>query len=146
MNKIFFVLGIIFTMFIAVSCQNIKVIATDKAPAVLGPYSQGLIVGDFVYTSGQIPINVSTGKIPEGIVNQTEQALENIKAILEAGGSSIDKVVKVTVFIKDMNDFNKVNEVYSRFFTKVHPARSCIEVARLPKDVLIEIEAVGVIK
>lgn len=124
-----------------------KIISTDKAPSAIGPYSQAVAVGNMVYTSGQIAIVPSTGNIVEGgVEEQTKQALENLKAVLEEAGTSLDKVVKTTVFIKNMGDFAKINEVYSKYFTTNFPARSCVEVARLPKDLLVEIEAVAVIE
>ena len=120
-----------------------KVIATDKAPAAIGPYSQAVEVNGIVYTSGVIPIVPATGEIVEGgIEEQAEQALGNLKALIEASRAKIEDTVKTVVFIKDMNDFAKVNEIYARYFTGDCPARSCVEVARLPKDVLIEIEAI----
>lgn len=120
-----------------------KVIATDKAPAAIGPYSQAVEVNGMVYTSGVISIVPATGEIVEGgIEEQAEQALGNLKALIEASGAKLEDTVKTVVFIKDMNDFAKVNEIYSRYFTGDCPARSCVEVARLPKDVLIEIEAI----
>jgi len=120
-----------------------KIISTDKAPAAIGPYSQAIEVNGMVYTSGCIPVNPQTGEIPEGCVEQAKQALENLKNVLEAAGSSMDQVFKTTVFIKDMNDFAQINEVYATFFTKDFPCRSCVEVARLPKDVLVEVEAIA---
>jgi len=121
-----------------------KVVKTDKAPAAIGPYSQGIDTGELIFTSGQIPVNPSTGEVVHGgIEEQTAQVLENLKNILEAAGSSISRVIKTTVFIKDMSDFSAVNEVYKKYFSEPYPARSCVEVARLPKDVLIEIEAVA---
>lgn len=121
-----------------------RAIKTDKAPAAIGPYSQAIDTGTFIYTSGQIPVNPSTGEVVDGgIEQQTAQVLENLKNVLEAAGSSLSKVIKTTVFIKDMNSFSVVNEVYKEYFTEPYPARSCVEVARLPKDVLIEIEAVA---
>ena len=121
----------------------IKKISTDKAPAAIGPYSQAVVVNGLIYTSGMIPVIPETGEIVKGIEAQAKQALTNVKSLLEAAGSGMDKVIKTTVFIKDMNDFAKVNEVYASFFTGDFPARSCVEVARLPKDVLIEMEAVA---
>jgi 2-iminobutanoate/2-iminopropanoate deaminase len=123
-----------------------KVISTKKAPGAIGPYSQGIKIANLVYTSGQIPVNAVTGEVPEGIEAQARQSLENVKAVLEAGGSCMKNAVKLLIFIKDMNDFVKVNEVYSQFFTENYPARSCVEAARLPKDVLIEIEAIGIVE
>ena len=121
-----------------------KVISTDKAPAAIGPYSQAIEVNGMVYTSGIIPVIPATGEIVDGIENQARQALSNLKALIEASGSDMSKVVKTTVFIKDMNDFAKINEIYATFFSEAFPARSCVEVARLPKDVLIEIEAISI--
>jgi len=121
------------------------IISTKNAPSAIGPYSQGIKVGDMVFTSGQIPVNPATGEIVTEIKAATKQSLENVKAILEEAGSSLDKVVKVVVFIKDMNDFAAVNEVYGEYFSDNKPARSCVEVARLPKDCLIEIEAIATV-
>ncbi len=121
-----------------------KIIKTDKAPAAIGPYSQAIEAGDFIFTSGVIPIVPATGEIVEGgIEKQADQAIGNLKALLEASGVGIEDVVKTVVFIKDMDDFAKVNEIYAKYFDKECPARSCVEVARLPKDVLIEIEAIA---
>lgn len=119
------------------------VIATDQAPAAIGPYSQAIEVNGMIFTSGMIPVIPATGEIVEGIDAQAKQALTNVKNLLESVGSSMDKVVKTTVFIKDMNDFAAVNAVYATFFTGAFPSRSCVEVARLPKDVLIEVEAIA---
>ena len=121
-----------------------KAISTDKAPAAIGPYSQAIEVNGMIYTSGAIPVNPVTQMIPEGVEAQADQAICNMKAILEAAGTTIENVIKTTVFIKDMNDFTKINEVYAKHFTGTFPARSCVEVARLPKDVLLEIEAIAV--
>lgn len=121
-----------------------EIIATDKAPAAIGPYSQAVKAGDMIFTSGMIPIDPATNTLVEGGIEvQAKQAISNLKALLEAAGSSMDKVVKTVVFIKNMDDFGKVNEIYSGFFIENCPARSCVEVARLPKDVLIEIEAIA---
>ena len=121
-----------------------EIIATDKAPAAIGPYSQAVKVGKLLFTSGMIPIDPATNTLVEGGIEvQAERALQNVKNLLEASGSSLDKVVKTVVFIKDMNDFAKVNEIYAKYFTENYPARSCVEVARLPKDVLIEMEAIA---
>ena len=119
------------------------VVSTEKAPAALGPYSQANIVGNLVFTSGMVPINPVDGSIPSDVKEQAEQSLNNIKAVLEAAGSSMDKVFKTTVFIKNMGDFGKINEVYATFFNGDFPSRSCVEVARLPKDVLVEMEAIA---
>ncbi len=120
------------------------VISTDKAPAAIGPYSQAIEVNGMVYTSGVIPINPATGELVTGAAkDQADQAFRNLKALLEEAGSSMEKVVKTVVFIKDMNEFGAINEVYAQYFPAPYPARSCVEVARLPKDVAIEIEAVA---
>ena len=121
-----------------------KIISTDKAPAAIGPYSQAIEVNGMVYTSGVIPVNPATGEIPEGIDAQADQAIGNLCALLKEAGTSADNVIKTTVFIKEMDDFAKVNAVYAKYFEKDCPARSCVEVAKLPKDVLIEIEAIAV--
>lgn len=119
-----------------------KVIATEKAPGAIGPYSQGFIAGGFVYTSGQIPVNPADGTVPEGITAQTEQSCKNVGAILDAAGSGYDKVIKTTCFLADIADFAAFNEVYAKYFTS-KPARSCVAVKDLPKGVLCEIEAVA---
>ena len=119
-----------------------KVIATEKAPGAIGPYSQGFVTNGFVYTSGQIPVNPADGTIPVGIAAQAEQSCKNVGAILEAGGSSFEKVVKTTCFLADIADFAAFNEVYAMFFTS-KPARSCVAVKDLPKGVLCEIEAIA---
>ncbi len=120
-----------------------KTVSTDKAPAAIGPYSQAQIVGNLVYTSGQIPIDPATGLIVEGLEAQANQVFTNVAKLLEAAGSSMSKVVKTTVFIKDMNDFAAINAVYANYFSAPYPARSCVEVARLPKDVLLECEVIA---
>lgn len=120
-----------------------KVISTDKEPAAIGPYSQAIEVNGMVYTSGVIPVNPATGEIPSGVEAQAEQAFSNMAALLEAAGTDMASVVKTTVFIKEMNDFAKINEIYAKYFTGTFPARSCVEVARLPKDVLLEVEAIA---
>ena len=120
-----------------------KVISTEHAPAAIGPYSQAQIVGNLVYTSGQIGIDPSTGAIVEGLEAQAEQVFTNLSELLKAAGSDMSKVVKTTVFIKNMNDFAAINAVYAKYFTEPFPARSCVEVARLPKDVLLECEVIA---
>ena len=119
------------------------VISTNKAPGAIGPYSQGWVVGDFVYTSGQIPVDPASGEVPAGIAAQAEQSCKNVAAILEAAGSTLEGVVKTTCFLADMGDFAAFNEVYAKYFTS-KPARSCVAVKDLPKGVLCEIEAVAV--
>lgn len=123
-----------------------EVVFTDKAPKAIGPYSQAQKIGNLVFTSGQIPLNPETGELVTEIKSATKQSLENVKAILEAAGTSLDNVVKTVVYIKDMNDFTLVNEVYATYFTENPPARSCVEVARLPKDALVEIEAIAIVE
>lgn len=123
------------------------IISKPKAPAAIGPYSQAVLVNGMLFTSGVIPIDPETNTLVEGDVTvQARQAIGNLKNLIEASGSSMDKVVKTTVFIKDMNDFGKINDIYKDFFTSDFPARSCVEVARLPKDVLIEIEAIATVE
>ena len=122
-----------------------QVIQTNNAPQALGPYSQAILAGDTLYVSGQIPINPATGELVTGTVEeQTRQVLENVKAVVEAAGMTLDNVVKTGVFIKDMNDFGAINGVYAQYFVDATPARACVEVARLPKDVRIEMEAIAV--
>lgn len=120
------------------------IISTNKAPGAIGPYSQAVEINGFVYTSGQLGLNLETGEFGEGVQEQAKLSLSNVKAILEAAGTSLDHVVKTTVFLKDMNDFAAVNEVYGSFFSEPYPARSAVEVARLPKDGLVEIEVIAV--
>lgn len=121
-----------------------NVIKTDKAPQAIGPYSQAIEVNGMVFTSGVVPIDPATGEVVEGDIKvQATRVFESMKALLEASGSSCEDVIKTTVFIKDMNDFAALNEIYAQYFTGAFPARSCVEVARLPKDVLIEMEAIA---
>lgn len=122
-----------------------EIISTSKAPGAIGPYSQGVKIGNLVYTSGQIPLNPIDGSMPSSIESQTKQSLENCKAILEEAGTSLDNVIKTTVFLADMNDFVKMNEVYSTYFSANPPARSAVQVAKLPKDAQIEIEMIATI-
>lgn len=117
-------------------------IETTNAPSAIGPYSQGMIVGNLVITSGQIPVDPATGEVPEGITAQAEQSCKNVKAVLEAAASSLEKVVKTTCFLADMGDFAAFNQVYAEYFTG-KPARSCVAVKQLPKNVLCEIEAIA---
>ena len=119
-----------------------KVIATTNAPGAIGPYSQAWAVGDFVFASGQIPVNPATGEIPEGLAAQTEQSCKNVAAIMEAAGVGMENVVKTTCFLADIADFVAFNEVYAKYFTS-KPARSCVAVKDLPKGVLCEVEAIA---
>ncbi|MCI7733250.1 MAG: RidA family protein [Dysosmobacter sp.] len=118
------------------------VISTTNAPGAIGPYSQGWVVGDMVFASGQIPVNPATGEVPEGIAAQTEQSCKNVAALMEAAGVTMDNVVKTTCFLADIADFAAFNEVYAKYFTS-KPARSCVAVKDLPKGVLCEIEAIA---
>ena len=120
-----------------------KTVSTNKAPAAIGPYSQAQIVGTLVFCSGQIPVIPETGALAQGLEAQANQVFKNIAALLTAAGSDISKVVKTTVFIKNMDDFAAINAIYAQYFTEPFPARSCVEVARLPKDVLLECEAIA---
>ena len=122
-----------------------EVISTKNAPGAIGPYSQGIKIGNLVFTSGQIPLNPANGEMAETIEEQTKQALDNIKAILEESGTCMDNVIKTTVFLTDLNDFTKMNDIYATYFTGEKPARSAIEISKLPKDAKIEIEAIATI-
>ena len=122
-----------------------QAIHTDKAPAAIGPYSQAIQVGNLLFISGQIPVDPATGAIPEGIEAQAAQSLTNIKSILAQAGLDMNAVVKTTVFMKDMNDFAAMNGVYATFFGEAAPARSAVQVARIPKDALVEIEAIAAV-
>ena len=119
------------------------VISTEKAPGAIGPYSQAVKVGSLLFVSGQLPLDPATGSFPADVAAQTRQSLTNARHILEAAGSGLDKVVKTTVFLADMNDFAAMNEVYAGFFSGAYPARSAVQVARLPKDALVEIECIA---
>ena len=120
-----------------------KVIATEKAPGAIGPYSQAMRIGNMIFTSGQIPLNPATGDMVTEIAAATKQSLENVKAILEVEGATMDNVIKTTVFLSDMNNFVAMNEVYATYFPQNPPARSAVEVARLPKDAVVEIEVIA---
>ena len=126
--------------------MEIVTVHTDKAPAAIGPYSQARVVGNLIFASGQIPIIPATGALAEGLEAQAEQVFTNIAHLLEAAGSDMGHVVKTTVFIKNMDDFGAINAIYARHFLEPFPARSCVEVARLPKDVLLECEVIAVVK
>lgn len=123
-----------------------EMLSSSKAPAAIGPYSQANKFGNMIMTSGVIPVDPQTGEIPESVEAQAERVLLSLKGLLEDNSSSLENVIKTTVFIKDMNDFAKINEVYAKFFKEPYPSRSCVEVARLPKDVLLEIEAIAYIE
>ncbi|EES48373.1 RidA family protein [Clostridium botulinum] len=120
-----------------------KIINTQNAPEAIGPYSQGIIIDKLVYTSGQLPINPKTKILETEIKQATKQSLENCRAILEEAGTNLENVIKTTVFVKDLNDFSAVNEVYATYFTQNFPARSCVQIAKLPMDALIEIEVIA---
>lgn len=123
-----------------------QIVETDKAPRAIGPYSQAVIAGGFVFASGQIPLDPRTGEfVAGGVAEQTEQVMRNLLAVLEAAGSSAEQVVKTTVFLADMNDFAAMNEVYGRYFKEKPPARATVEAARLPRDARVEIEAVALV-
>ena len=124
-----------------------KIINTEKAPAAIGPYSQAVQVGNLVYTSGQLPIDMETKElVKDDVKKAAEMCLKNAKAILEEAGTSLDKVVKSLVFVRDMNDFAAINEVYGKFFTENYPARSCVQAAKLPLDALVEMEFIAIVE
>jgi 2-iminobutanoate/2-iminopropanoate deaminase len=122
---------------------NKEIVQTAKAPKAIGPYSQAVKVGNLLFTSGQLGMDPNSGEFPATVQEQAKQSLENVKAIVEEAGGNLSQVVKTTVFLKDMNDFLAVNEIYSQFFAEPYPARSAVEVARLPKDALVEIEVIA---
>ncbi|MEI3604312.1 RidA family protein [Pseudogracilibacillus sp. SE30717A] len=123
-----------------------KEVFTNKAPAAIGPYSQAIIAGDFLYASGAIGINPETGNVAEGIEKQTIQVMENLRTVLMEGGATFSQVVKFTIYLQSMDNFGTVNEIYGRYLKKPYPARATVEVSRLPKDVLVEIDAVAYLK
>lgn len=124
--------------------MNYTTLLTEKAPAAIGPYSQGVKIDGIIYTSGQLPINVETGELETDIRKATEASINNCKAIIESSGSSLKNVAKTLVFMKNMDDFAVMNEVYSSYFTENYPARSCVQVQKLPKDAVVEIEMIAV--
>lgn len=123
-----------------------KTINTNKAPEALGPYSHAMVVNNLVFTSGQIPLDTEGNIVSDDVKEQTKQVLDNLSVVLEEAGSDLNSVVKATIFISDLNEFQQINEVYGSYFSEHQPARSCVEVARLPKDVKVEIEVVGKVK
>ncbi len=122
-----------------------KIISTEKSPAAIGPYNQGIVAGGVLYTSGQLPIHPVTGEVPSTIEEQTAQVLENLKAIIEAAGTTMDHVVKCTVYIQNMSDFVAMNQVYSTYFSDNPPARACVEVSKMAKNALVEIDAIVIL-
>lgn len=125
--------------------MNKKIVSTTKAPGVIGPFNQGIIAGNLLFTSGQLPMHHETGEVPEGIEAQTVQVLENLKAIVEAAGASLDHVVKTTVYLQNLSDFATVNRIYATYFPANAPARACVEVSKMAKEALVEIDAVAVL-
>lgn len=123
-----------------------KAVQTNEAPQAIGPYSQGIIINNMFYSSGQIPLTANGELVTGDITAQTEQVFQNLKAVLKEAGASFETVVKATVFLKDLNDFDAVNEIYGTYFAEHKPARSCVQVARLPKDVAVEIEVIALVK
>jgi 2-iminobutanoate/2-iminopropanoate deaminase len=123
-----------------------RVVSTKQAPAAIGPYSQGIVVNNLFYSSGQIPLTAEGTMVEGDVAEQTHQVFRNLQAVLSEAGASLETVVKATVFIKDMNDFGTINEVYGEYFNNHKPARSCVEVARLPKDAFVEIEVIALVK
>lgn len=122
------------------------IIESDKAPAAIGPYSQAIDTGSMIFVSGQLPIDPKTGEMPSDAASQARQSMENLKAILEAAGTSLERAVKATIFLQNLEHFTAVNEVYASYFQGKYPARSCVQVARLPKDALVEIEIIALKK
>ncbi len=123
-----------------------EIISTDKAPGAIGPYSQAVKTGNMVFVSGQIPIDPATGQfVSEDVAEQTDQVFKNLQAVLEAAGSGLDKVIKTTVFLADMNDFAAMNEIYGKYFTGDYPARATVQAARLPRDARVEIECIALV-
>ncbi len=123
-----------------------KLISTDKSPAAIGPYNQGIVANGFLFTSGQLPIHPITGEVPSSIEEQTVQVLDNLKAIIEAAGTTMDQVVKCTVYIQNMSDFAVINQIYSTYFPNNPPARACVEISKIAKNALVEIDAIAIIK
>ncbi len=126
--------------------MNKKIIQTSKAPGAIGPYNQGIIAGDFLFTSGQLPMHPETGAVPEGVEHQAVQVLDNLKAIIEEAGLGLENVVKTTLYLQNMADFATVNEIYATYFKENPPARACVEVSKMAKDALVEIDAIAIIK
>ena len=120
-------------------------ISTDKSPGAIGPYNQGIVAGGFLFTSGQLPIHPESGNLAATIEEQTVQVIENLKAIIEASGSNMEKVVKCTVYLQDMNDFATMNKIYATYFKNIPPARVCVEVSKMAKNALVEMDAIAVI-
>lgn len=125
--------------------MNKKIVSATKAPGVIGPFNQGIIAGNLLFTSGQLPMHPETGEVPEGIEAQTVQVLENLKAIIEAAGASLHSVVKTTVYLQNLGDFATVNRIYATYFPENAPARACVEVSKMAKDALVEIDAIAVL-
>ncbi|HUS88843.1 MAG TPA: RidA family protein [Desulfosporosinus sp.] len=123
--------------------MNKQTVSTPNAPAAIGPYSQGVKIGNLIFTSGQLPLNPQSGELVADIEGATKQSLDNVKAILESAGATMDKIIKTVVFLRDMNDFAAMNAVYATYFPSNPPARSAVQVARLPKDAILEIEAIA---
>ncbi len=124
----------------------VKIVHTDNAPEAIGPYSQAIQSGDFLFVSGQIPVDPETGEVVEGIENQTKQVMENILAILKEAGTDFSQVVKFTIYLQSMDDFGTVNEIYGKYLIQPYPARATVEVGRLPKDVLVEMDCIAHLK
>lgn len=122
------------------------IVSTKKSPSAIGPYNQGIIAGGFLFTSGQLPIHPDTGNVPETIEEQTTQVLENLKAIIEEAGCSLEDVLKCTVYLKNFNDFPTMNSIYAKYFTANQPARATVEVTKMAKDALVEIDAIVIVK
>lgn len=153
MRKLLILSSIFIFLALMISCSqddasavSKKIISTENSPAAIGPYNQGIVVGGFLFTSGQLPIHPKTGEIPQTVEEQTKLVLENLKAIIEAAGSSLDQVVRCTVYLQDMNDFSTMNGIYATFFEENPPARVCVEVSKMAKNALVEIDAIAIVE
>lgn len=152
MKKLLMLSSIFIFLMVLISCSQDdtsiigkKIISTENSPAAIGPYNQGIVANGFLFTSGQLPIHPKTGEIPQTIEEQTKLVLENLQAIIESAGSSLDKVVRCTVYLQDMNDFSTMNGIYATFFKENPPARVCVEVSKMAKNALVEIDAIAIV-
>ena len=141
---VLYLAAVFFSTLVSASAVDLQVVASPKAPEAIGAYSQAIVMGDFVFVSGNLPLDPATGKMPEAVKDQAKQALDNIKVVLQEAGTDMNKVVKATIFLADINDFGAVNEIYSTYFSAPYPARSCVAVRDIPRGAKVEIEVVAV--